>query len=643
VGATYLWTGPNGFSSAIANPSISSVQTLNSGIYILTMGGLGCSSVTQTHAVIVNASIGNLSISSNSPVCLGNTLTLSIPSYVNATYNWSGPNGFTSAGSNVLTRANGQVHFSGVYTLVTVVPGCGSATRTRSVTVFPSFAATVGSNSPICVGNVLTLTTTSVAGASYAWTGLNGFSSTVQNPTISNAQSNHSGVYTLTLSLPGCGTASYVTTVQVNASPNNAIILGNSPVCGGNAINLTANAITNASYSWSGPSAFTANTHSISRSSAQLSHAGNYTVTIVVPGCGTSIKTYKVVVFESSNVVASGAPSVCAGSPMYLYATSILGASYSWSGPNGFTSSVQNPTFSNVQPIQSGIYSVTATQGTCGTSSSTVNVLVSMRPSSAQVSPAQTICTPGALTLTGTDVAGATLSWAGPSGFTASGSTFTIASTTLANGGTYNYTVATSGCGTALKFVNVTALSGSQVTGSVYPNPICTGAPLYMQSGFISGATYNWSGPSGFNVNTQNSSRNQVTTLMGGVYTLTVNLPVCGAITQTYTLVVNTCRNASEETSEETIVAEELKSFNLEVYPNPTEGITTVALTGLQTEDSELAVFDLLGHQVLVSGKVTSNSGSKSWALDFRGIAKGVYFVKLNTEAGEKVERIVVR
>jgi len=117
----------------------------------------------------------------------------------------------------------------------------------------------------------------------------------------------------------------------------------------------------------------------------------------------------------------------------------------------------------------------------------------------------------------------------------------------------------------------------------------------------------------------------------------------CDAITQNYTLVVNTCRNASKETSEETIVAEELKSFNLEVYPNPTEGMTTVTLTGLQTEDSDLAVYDLLGHQVLVSGKVTSSSGIKSWELDFRGIAKGIYFVKLNTEAGEKVERIVVR
>ncbi len=643
VGATYLWTGPNGFSSAIAHSTIANVQTLNSGIYTLTMAGLGCSSVTQTHAVIVNASIGNLSISSNSPVCLGNTLTLSIPSFVNATYNWSGPNGFTSAGSNILTRANGQVHFTGVYTLVTVVPGCGSATRTRSVTVFPSFAATVGNNGPICVGSVLTLTTSPVAGASYAWAGPNGFTSTVQNPTISNAQTNRSGVYTLTLSLPSCGTASYVTSVQVNASPNNAIILGNSPVCGGSALNLTANAITNASYSWSGPSAFTANTHSISRSSAQLSHAGIYTVSIVVPGCGTSIKTYKVVVFESGNVVASVGSGVCAGAPMYLYASSILGASYSWSGPNGFISTVQNPSFSNVQPNQSGIYTVIATQGTCGTSSSTVNVFISARPSAATVSAAQSICIPSPLTLTGTNIAGATLTWAGPGGFTASGSSFTKASTILGDGGVYTYTVVTNNCGLAIRTVNVSTLTTSMVSGSVYPNPQCAGEPLFFQAGYLIGATYNWSGPAGFNVNAQNTSRAQVTTLMAGTYTLTVNLPGCGLISQNIPVVINTCREGVLDREENLHnIASELPVFSLELYPNPTESLTTVTLKGSQVAESTLSVYDLVGHSVLVPGSISVGNHSKSWVLDFRGLAKGVYLVRIKTEIGEKIERIVV-
>jgi alpha-tubulin suppressor-like RCC1 family protein len=648
-GASYAWTGPNGYNSMSPNPSISNVQPSHSGIYTLTMSGLGCSSVTQTHTVVVNSSIGSLSVSHNSPVCQGNTLTLSIPSYTNASYTWMGPNGFTATNSNSISRSNAQGSFSGIYTLTAVVPGCGTVTRTRTVSVTTATPISFGSNSPRCAGQVLYLTANFPLPDynSFLWTGPNGYSSSssFRNPNIVNAQAVNSGEYTLTVTNGTCGSYSYTTTVHVNQPASTASITGNSPVCVGNSINLTATPITNASYSWTGPNGFTASGNTITRSNAQLADGGTYNASISVPVCGTAIKSYKVVVLGGNTVTASANTPACEGTVLSLAANNITGASYAWSGPNGFTSALQNPTLSNVQTNQSGVYTLTTTQGLCGTSSSTVTVLVSLRPSSAQVSAAQTICTPGALTLTGSDVAGATLSWAGPSGFTASGSTFTIASTTLANGGTYTYTVATTACGTATRNVNVAALSGSQVTGTVYPNPICTGAPLYLQSGFINGATYNWSGPAGFSVNAQNTSRTQVTNLMGGGYTLTVNVPGCGAITQNYTLVVNTCRNASEETeaTEEVAVVEELKSFSLEVYPNPTEGMTTVTLTGIQTEDSDLAVYDLLGHQVLVPGKLTTQSGSKSWELDFRGIAKGIYFVKLNTEDGEKVERIVVR
>lgn len=642
-GATYLWAGPNGFSSTLANPSISNVQTVSGGTYSLTMGGLGCNSVTQTHTVIVNASIGTLSVAANTPVCSGNTLQLSIPAYVNATYEWFGPNGFSSSGNNTVSRTNAQSNFSGVYTLQTVVPGCGSATRTRSVTVYPTISSVVGSNSPVCAGSSLNLTSTLVSGATYAWSGPNGFVSALQNPTISSAQTIRSGDYTLTVTLPGCGSASYTTSVQVNTSPNTAIVTGNSSVCEGTALNLTATAITNASYAWSGPSAFTATGNSISRSPAQLAHAGIYTVSIVVPGCGTVVRTFKAGVVASGSVMASVSSGVCAGSVLYLNATTLAGATYSWSGPNGFASSQQNPALSNVQPIQSGIYTVIATQGSCGSSSSTVNVLVSARPSTATVSSAQTICVPGPLTLTGTNISGATHTWAGPGGFTASGTSFTKAVTTLGDAGVYTYTVVTSQCGSAIRTVNVTAMSGALVTGSVYPNPLCTSQAMYLQSSFVAGATYNWSGPAGFNVNAQNTSRIQVTPLMSGTYTLTVNVPGCGLVSQTFPVVVNTCREGIVESEVVEEIASDPKAFSIGVFPNPTEGLTTVTVQGIEVKESTLSVYDLMGHLVLVSGRETLGVDGKSWTLDFRGLARGMYLVRINTIAGERVERIVVR
>jgi hypothetical protein len=55
---------------------------------------------------------------------------------------------------------------------------------------------------------------------------------------------------------------------------------------------------------------------------------------------------------------------VCAGATLDLSASySQAGASYGWSGPNGFTSGVQNPSFSNAGTAASGTYYATATVG----------------------------------------------------------------------------------------------------------------------------------------------------------------------------------------------------------------------------------------------------------------------------------------
>ena len=59
------------------------------------------------------------------------------------------------------------------------------------------------SNSPLCVGDTLKLTTDNVPGATYYWTGLNGFTSNMQNPIISNITTDNAGTYTLTIIVNG--------------------------------------------------------------------------------------------------------------------------------------------------------------------------------------------------------------------------------------------------------------------------------------------------------------------------------------------------------------------------------------------------------------------------------------------------------
>tara|TARA_R110002124_G_scaffold85606_5_gene222064 strand:+ start:828 stop:4883 length:4056 start_codon:yes stop_codon:yes gene_type:complete len=60
---------------------------------------------------------------------------------------------------------------------------------------------TVESNSPICIGNELKLIAS--GGTNYLWTGPNGFTSTLQNPTIPNATALNSGQYSCSITGTG--------------------------------------------------------------------------------------------------------------------------------------------------------------------------------------------------------------------------------------------------------------------------------------------------------------------------------------------------------------------------------------------------------------------------------------------------------
>ena len=61
---------------------------------------------------------------------------------------------------------------------------------------------------------------------------------------------------------------------------------------------------------------------------------------------------------------------------MTLTASTVPGATYSWTGPNGFTSTDQNPSIVGATTNASGLYSVTATTGACVSPSGTTTVSV---------------------------------------------------------------------------------------------------------------------------------------------------------------------------------------------------------------------------------------------------------------------------
>ncbi len=77
-------------------------------------------------------------------------------------------------------------------------------------------APTAANNGPLWAGMNLNLAASTVSGATYSWTGPSGFTSTNQNPAITNATTNLSGLFSVQAVIGGCASPSATTFVKVN-------------------------------------------------------------------------------------------------------------------------------------------------------------------------------------------------------------------------------------------------------------------------------------------------------------------------------------------------------------------------------------------------------------------------------------------
>lgn len=731
-GATYSWTGPNNFSSALQNPTIANAQPVNGGVYTLAITVANCTSTPVTTTAVINPVPVITNITGTNPTtCLGTNGSIAISGLspnTSYTINFS-KNGIpqtaqvlTSNGSGVLTLSNLDAGTYGTITPMTAA-GCTSASA-GPVTLtdpLPPAAPTAGNNGPICEGSTLNLTATTVNGAIYTWTGPNSFSSSNQNPAIISATTLASGVYSVTATVNNCTSTAGTTTVVVNAIPATPTAGSNSPICEGSNLNLTANAITGASYNWTGPIGFTASTQNPTLTAATTSASGTYTVTATVNGCTSASGTTTVTVNpvpvigtvsftnpttcsssdgsitltgvipntnysvsytkngtpQAATSITSGstgtltitglgaglytnititlngcssapagpitltspaAPAattasnngpLCAGATLNLSAAAASGI-YSWTGPNGFTSSQQNPSITNVTTANAGTYSVTVTANGCTSVAAATTVVVNPVPATPTAGSNSPVCTGNTINLTSTTVTGATYSWTGPNAFTSTSQNPIITNAQSANAGSYAVTATVNGCtstaGTVSVVVNSTpvitsvtftdpttcngtngtiiinglsnstsytvnyakntlaqtpAILTSNATGSItisglgagtYSNiqvtlngctsnsagpvtltnpsgptqptvsnngPLCSGATLNLTSSTVTGATYSWSGPGGFNSTLQNPSITNVQTTNAGTYSLSVTLNGCTSLASTTNVVVN--------------------------------------------------------------------------------------------------------
>jgi len=448
-GTTYSWSGPNTFTSTAQNPTISSVTTAATGTYTVTVTNASGCTASATTSVTVNTN-PTATASNNTPVCANSTVNLS--SSGGGTYSWSGPNTFTSTSQNP-TIPNSTTSATGTYTVtVSNASGC-TARATTTVTVNARPTPTASSNSPVCANSNLNLSST--GGTTYSWNGPNGFSSTAQNPIISNASISATGTYTVIATNTFSCTGTATTAAVVNANPS-ATASNNTPVCAGITVNLSSSGGT--SYSWRGPNSFISTSQNPAISSSTTAATGTYTVTVTnASNCSASATTSVTVNARPTPTAGSNSPQ-CAGSTINL-TSSGGGTSYSWSGPNSFSSTGQNASITNASTAATGTYTITVTNAAGCTATASTSVTVNANPTAIAGSNSP-VCSGSAINLSGSG--GTTYAWAGPNSFSSTIQNPSINNSSSANSGTYSLTVTdNNGCtGSASTSVTVINCSG---------------------------------------------------------------------------------------------------------------------------------------------------------------------------------------
>src|SRR5664279_1361742 len=215
----------------------------------------------------------------------------------------------------------------------------------------------------------------------YSWTGPLGFTSTLQSPTVSaSATVAMGGTYSLTVTNAGCTSLPATTVAIVNALPV-ATASNNGPVCAGTALTLTGPAGMT-TYSWTGPLGFTSTLQSPTVSaSATVAMAGTYSLTVTNAGCTSLPATTVAVVNALPVATASNNGPVCVGTPLTLTGPAGM-TTYSWTGPLGFTSTLQSPTVSASATVaMAGTYSLVVTNASgCSIAAATTTVVVNALP-----------------------------------------------------------------------------------------------------------------------------------------------------------------------------------------------------------------------------------------------------------------------
>jgi gliding motility-associated-like protein len=430
-GVSWAWTGPAGFSSFAQSANVGVVNNTTAGNYsVIVSAANSC-----TTLAVATLSFIPLPVILTTPTlaCFNTVAILSASGAVS--YSWAGPSGYQSVGQNAIIPV-ANVASSGLYTIT--ARGANTCTNLAFATLgtipLPTVTAT---GALVCIKNEATLTSVGTpTNVIYHWNGPAGYTSNAQNAIIPSATNALPLSYTVMVTHPNSCTMTAAVTLSTNPQP--IVVATPTLICKNEPYVIAASGAS--SYAWTGPPGNVIGA-SYSLTTVNGSNVGTYSVIGTDVNTCTNIATAKIDTLSLPVVVAFGS-TVCIGRPAILNASGAV--AYSWTGPNGYTSTSPSAIIPVTTSSLTQVYSVVGVAPNTCTQIAYVNLDTWPLPQPTFTAPPR-VCFKSTMYLLG---AGAkTYTWSGPYAYYSPNKNVTIPIYTNFQQGTYTLSVIDSlGC-----------------------------------------------------------------------------------------------------------------------------------------------------------------------------------------------------
>lgn len=456
-------------------------------------------------------------------VCTGSSVTLGAVGVSGVSYQWSGPNGFTS-NQQFPVLTNVQATAEGYYYLRLNRGGCISEPDSVLVSTKPLPARPQISNSgPVCAGNAIVLSSTATGASAYHWISPSGQETITTTPslTIPMASTQAAGQWRMYVTRNGCDSErSEPTTVVINNNPVASASFSPMPLCEGSDLVLSGfSTVAGSSYQWTGPNNFSSNVSSPVRTNVTAAAAGTYRLVVTSPaGCRDTTEV-NVQVRSRARVlgISSSAPSCIMGQSDVTLTPSVFPAdngsyTYKWNGPAG---SGTGPTYKipNATPSASGSYTLEVfNENGCSSGIFTYVLDLTFAPPQpalpSTVSGQTQFCVGDQFVLTTTQYAGDSVLylWTLPNGSVVQTfeNMFMISGAGPANSGSYRVQVVRDGCASPMSNPRMIEVNKIPLITATSNSPVCAGDVIQLSATDLVDATYEWRGPGSFSSGLRN-------------------------------------------------------------------------------------------------------------------------------------------